>query len=291
MADSRLVLSSYVQNNNDLYSVLYFDQDNISPHSHEFFEFVYVLKGSALHALDGIASTVRAGDFFIIDIGSVHSYESRNNFKIINILFAPEFLDPALHNTTQAKDLLQKTMLKFCHLDINREAGFRSFSDRNGEMRELFEKILKEYQEKLPGFTESIRFLLLRAFLLMIRESLTDQPDSLASLRPYKTITREAITFLENNYASPHYLNDFCREYHYSPEYVSRLFKEQTGMTLTAFTQKCRVEAALVLLKQTDLSVADLAAQVGYQDIKSFQKTFKALTGMTPSQCRRLQQT
>lgn len=73
----------------------------------------------------------------------------------------------------------------------------------------------------------------------------------------------------------------------FSPGYVSRLFKEEVGMPLSAFITARRVEAACTLLKRSELTVREISAYVGIADWNYFTKVFKKQMGCTPSEYRR----
>ena len=65
--------------------------------------------------------------------------------------------------------------------------------------------------------------------------------------------------------------------------YVSQLFKKETGSTYTKYLSKLRVENACKLLIDTDLSVSEIARQVGYSDYFYFSRVFKKIKGKSPS--------
>jgi AraC family L-rhamnose operon transcriptional activator RhaR len=72
-----------------------------------------------------------------------------------------------------------------------------------------------------------------------------------------------------------------------SPSHFCRLFKEYTGLTVSEYTQRLRIEEACRLLKMSDKKVIDVAADVGYKDIKHFNQVFKKIIGKTPRDYRK----
>lgn len=71
-----------------------------------------------------------------------------------------------------------------------------------------------------------------------------------------------------------------------SPYYFSRLFKQSTGFTPHQYLLKCRTDRAKQLLKTTNLSIADIANQVGFVDQSHLNRHFKRHFGVSPSQLR-----
>ena len=72
-----------------------------------------------------------------------------------------------------------------------------------------------------------------------------------------------------------------------NPDYLSRLFKQQTGCSLTEYIQQQRLTLAKNLLAQTRLSVGDIAFDLGYNSFSYFTRVFKAATGYTPMEYRK----
>lgn len=74
--------------------------------------------------------------------------------------------------------------------------------------------------------------------------------------------------------------------FHYNAEYLSTLFKKETGMTLTYYLNLTRIELSKRLLTENSVSVKEAAYSCGFPDEKYYMKTFKKYTGMTPLQYR-----
>ncbi|MEM9481131.1 MAG: AraC family transcriptional regulator [Verrucomicrobiota bacterium] len=68
-----------------------------------------------------------------------------------------------------------------------------------------------------------------------------------------------------------------------SPFYLSRIFSETTGMTITNYLRQARVEKAAQLLESGRFNVTEAAIEVGYNSISHFSKAFKELKGCKPS--------
>ena len=73
-----------------------------------------------------------------------------------------------------------------------------------------------------------------------------------------------------------------------SVDHLIRIFKRHKGVTPWEFVIRCRIEKASNLLRFSGHSISQVADMLGYADIYSFSRQFKAHTGRTPSQYRRL---
>ena len=72
-----------------------------------------------------------------------------------------------------------------------------------------------------------------------------------------------------------------------SPGYLSTLFKKETGVTLTEFVTRRRMEHAAALLRETKLPVSLIAQRCGIGDDNYFIRLFHRYTGFTPKQFRK----
>lgn len=75
----------------------------------------------------------------------------------------------------------------------------------------------------------------------------------------------------------------------YSPAYFSRCFKECFGINFVQFLMRTRLKNARLLLKDSDLSVAEIWGKTGFQSLSYFSTAFKKEVGMTPNQYRDVQ--
>lgn len=72
------------------------------------------------------------------------------------------------------------------------------------------------------------------------------------------------------------------------PNYLTRMFKKETGMTLMDYISKRRIENAKELLGQSGFKVYEVAEHVGYESIAHFNRIFKRETGMSPKEYQKL---
>jgi AraC family transcriptional regulator len=72
-----------------------------------------------------------------------------------------------------------------------------------------------------------------------------------------------------------------------SPHYFSQLFKQTTGITPHQYVIRCRIEGAKYLIAQTQLSLAEIAIQVGFVDQSHLHRHFKRCVGVTPKNYRK----
>lgn len=86
-------------------------------------------------------------------------------------------------------------------------------------------------------------------------------------------------------------IEELSRQYLINTSTLKETFKAVYGMPIAAYMKKYRIQKAMELLLQTDESIAEIAAKVGYETQGKFTKAFKSFTEMTPSSYRKKYQT
>jgi AraC family transcriptional regulator len=97
---------------------------------------------------------------------------------------------------------------------------------------------------------------------------------------------RLATEYIERNLRSSLTLAEIAAEIHLNPQYFARVFKKAVGQSPHQYIVEKRVERAKELLKTTELSLADIASQVGIATQSHFTTVFHHITGVTPREFR-----
>lgn len=95
--------------------------------------------------------------------------------------------------------------------------------------------------------------------------------------------------WISANYNQHADLNTLANMVFLTPSYLSKLFKQETGLTLTDYITEIRLRKAKHLLKNApDLKIHEIGAEVGYGDPAYFNKLFKRVVGVTPNEYKRI---
>ncbi|MCL2152499.1 MAG: helix-turn-helix domain-containing protein [Oscillospiraceae bacterium] len=92
--------------------------------------------------------------------------------------------------------------------------------------------------------------------------------------------------YIKRNCGEKLSLDSLAKEVYLSKSYLSSVFKKETGMSLTVYINKVRVEKSKKLLLENDDSLSRISSQCGFKDQSYFTKVFKRETGMAPKQFR-----
>lgn len=143
---------------------------------------------------------------------------------------------------------------------------------------------VNEFREALVMQT-SIRnvFDTMKKYMEIILRQIADERKN-ESNRPIK----EAQKYINEHFASAVSLEEVSAFVGFNATYFSTLFKKETGMNFLEYVTIVRIKAAKQLLSDSRKSVLDISHEVGYSDFKHFTKQFKKVTGLTPSEYRKL---
>jgi len=107
-----------------------------------------------------------------------------------------------------------------------------------------------------------------------------------ARRRSSHPLTDRACAYIDDNYHRRVSLSQVAERLAVSPSYLSRVFRRETGVTLTTYVQRARIDRSLVLLAQGAKSISEIAYQVGYQNYRDFYRNFVKYEKASPRQVR-----
>jgi AraC-like DNA-binding protein len=104
-------------------------------------------------------------------------------------------------------------------------------------------------------------------------------------LYPHEQV-RLARRLLDQSYDAPITIEDLSREVALSPYYLIRVFREAYKQTPHQYLMEQRIARAKELLRNSDLSITEICAAVGYESLGSFSTLFRKVAGLSPSAYR-----
>ncbi len=110
---------------------------------------------------------------------------------------------------------------------------------------------------------------------------------SIAHHGQHPSVVARALGYIEENYSRRISLSSVAAQLHVSANYLSRLFHQETGTTLTAWIHRLRLEHARLLLAAGERSISEIAYLVGYQNYRDFYRNFVKYEKASPRQARR----
>jgi AraC-like DNA-binding protein len=137
---------------------------------------------------------------------------------------------------------------------------------------------------------EEIALLEIEARLRRLAYSLTSTPEPHALVLPDEapSAVERMASFIARHYTEPLTIETISRSVGLHPNYAMNLFRKTFGTTLTTYLNENRVTHAQRLLVMSDASVLDVALDSGFGSLSRFNAAFKAVSGCSPRQYRKL---
>lgn len=255
-------------------------------HRHDYLEFSYVVNGRGAESINDVKHTMTPGTFTFVLPYQVHEI----------------FTDPGEHlilfNCSFSMDLLMEPGndqgLSGLFNDTNTLPGYVQLSGQDQQqMSALIEDMYKEYNAN-----ERYRQTLLKARLkeILVRfdryrwkhagqaETMDISPLSGAKTSPS---VWPIIHYIHRNYQEDLALSDLATRFTMSVSRISEVIKQTTGQTFVHFLHDLRLRHACSLLVSTDMSVTEIALEVGYGSYKTFSRIFRESKGIVPKDYRK----
>lgn len=250
-------------------------------HTHDFIEIVYVKRGTALEYVEDREYRLSRGDLLFINYGLTHRFEGGENFEYFNICFNPELLGSSIMTRENAFALLQLTA--FEEIRQGGESGTVHFrgSERD-QLERLLSSMLTEYTERRRGWLEILSSYATVLFMLVLRKtsSACDTPEE-------REVFDQLISYIDENPSADLSLSSLAKKCFYNPSYLSRAFKERFGISLSRYVTERKVERAIYLLENTDLTAEDIAEGAGFSSKSVLYRAVLRTRGTSLSDYRR----
>lgn len=215
-------------------------------------------------------------------------YTSANNAKIRNLL-TRYIKDTAVSQT--ASDIMTRILSL---AGLGTDASLESYHCFQYEALVIFRTLINELNAgNLEMEREMDDYLLHAVVFEEVKAFLADALDKLRLFYQESqqtwTICDQAAQYLRDNFSNPGLSNGVLGDFfQISPSYLSRLFKNQKGISLSDYLNQLRIAHAKLLLETTSLNMEEVAAQSGYLSSSTLIKTFKKSEGITPGAYRSL---
>jgi AraC family transcriptional regulator len=178
---------------------------------------------------------------------------------------------------------IAKVAVEAIEIDAARIEVLNRFAVADLQIQQLGHLLLTELEAERLGnrlYAESLANALA---VHLIREYSTIQK----TVRQYsgglsKTKLQQAIAYIQEHLDQDLSLDEIAAAINLSAYHFSRLFKQSTGLAPHQYQIRCRVERAKELLQAGEMTIADIATQVGFYDQSHLSRHFKRIVGVSP---------
>lgn len=262
-------------------------------HRHDFMQINYIVNGSGEHIINGNAFPINTGDIFVIPPYVPHKISSSepDSLKIFEFEFNTDFIVGCSDTEIDSSAYFDFAYLEpFLVSEHQVKPRLNLTGGLQVEVEAVLNEALEEYRQRRKGFALVIKSLLLRLLVLVGREfsqTVEEDFDLQSKYSYHHSVILKTIEYLKHNYHKNITLDDIAKRYNYSPSHFRYLFRCYTSKSFWEYLHYLRVAEAKRQLKETNDKVMDIAFNVGFNNLASFNRIFRAATNMTPSEYRK----
>ncbi|MEI5989869.1 hypothetical protein A5881_001362 [Enterococcus termitis] len=243
----------------------------ISTHWHESAELLYCLKGNLEVRFPQVTYLLEPGDTLFINSNIIHSSRSPLPNEVFVMQFPLKFLQEMTQDQYNDQFLFNLIPLK----------------NKDERIQTLLNQIFREYQVNdlstnllVKSWTLALLSLLTKNYSIPLTTKKTIK--SLKHLERLKQVNE----YVQKNYNQSLKLEQVAEVFNYDPAYFSRFFKKYMGIPFSEYVNTVRLEKAYYQLRDTDMTVLDIAMANGFFSVKSFYNVFKKNYTLSPQQYR-----
>ncbi|MCG5102389.1 AraC family transcriptional regulator [Oceanobacillus alkalisoli] len=226
--------------------------------------FQYTLNGRGQIDIAGKTYELNSGDAFLVNLPSEHRYYLPEDSEGWEFIFITLYGKEAL----KCYEIIKEAVGHIIHLDSSSRPVTHVFN--------VLEKAASSnLQDAYQSSEQSYSFI-----MKLTRHVLNSDNES------WPKSVQKAILFIRQHYNKPISLEDIVKVTGMSKYHFTRLFQTSTQITPMKYVTKIRMEEAIKLLKNQNLTIDEIAYEVGYANGNYFNKVFRSFFGVSPGKYR-----
>ncbi|MBE7177604.1 MAG: helix-turn-helix domain-containing protein [Mucilaginibacter polytrichastri] len=246
-------------------------------HGHSFYHLVLFTAGGGSHTIDFDSFPVRAGQFYFMIPGQVHSWNFSGETDGYVINFSASFFASFLNRNTYLAD--------FPFFRGSASAGVVQLDEAVlNEVTALMEKLLQANEHTAAHGRDYIRVLLLQVFIRIAQENASPET---AKLTGRQLVLHQFLRLVDREYLRLRHPKAYAGELYITPNHLNALCRDMLGKPAGEVIRERVVLEAKRLLVNRELSVAGIGYTLGFKDNSYFTRFFRKQTGSTPEQFRK----
>lgn len=253
-------------------------------HIHDWIEINYMYSGQCHQIINGTSYVLGKGQVALIDTDTPHSTTALEMDDImISLVISKEYLNSNFFNRLSQDSILSRFFINAINKNTRHDNFILFHSENSRKLPLFFNELICEFYDpsiNSPDMVSSL-FTLVLCELINVYENDIGKKD----LNIHKNSVIPILRYIEGNYQNCT-LESTAHFFNINPNYLTTLLKQTTGNSYKELIQHQRLTKACQLLRNTDLTVTDVANQVGYENINFFYKKFKEKYLNSPKEYR-----
>lgn len=226
-------------------------------HLHNCLEFSFCTEGEVSVTVDGSVTPLRENQGIVIPPNNIHSYLTPETSRYYTVLVGLDVL-PELSELLSYKEPSRLTF----------------------SIDPLLEGLLSDF------YASGQSYFAAKALLYRTSEMLTRENTFAEKTSAVNSPCIRIMEYIRENFRYELTLDAIAKATGYNYQYISKLIRKQFGMTFTSLLAGYRVSYACNLLDQRRESISEIALASGFGSIRSFNRVFRQIIGITPVQYR-----
>lgn len=256
-------------------------------HSHDYFELMYVSRGSCTQKIGDEACNLSAGDFCLLNPFVTHEIDidSPDTF-LFNIMIKPGLFKESFFCMITGNDLISNFFATSLFAESRQKSYLYFPGEENTVSASHIHSLIIELYEKKLGYqkaAENYLALLFMEFARTWQNRIDRENYAIMGGNPLS----EILAYI-NQHKLDVTLTSVADHFHYHPKYLSSLIKKYTHKSFSEILQDAKLQEVCHYLKNTGLSIDEISQLMGYYDRSYFNRLFKKTFQMSPGQYREL---
>lgn len=241
-------------------------------HWHREIELLYIKSGEIKMQVNNYSFTATAGDLIVCDTGDIHYSNSyQDNSCLDFLLFDTSLLGTHYQYQYFSTPLLKKAQLSHFGFDKLLLEVEHLIDQEMSEQKEYYQNIIQANIQNL--WYNLLRIMPVETDLNIIHNRRNSLLVDLQKL----------LTYMEDHINENISLETAASMMHFSPSHFSKIFKQLIGVNYIKYLNILRITKASEMLCNSDVTITQTAYHCGFQNIRTFNRVFKEITGQTPS--------
>lgn len=156
----------------------------------------------------------------------------------------------------------------------------------SGQLTDLIDTVSRELEQKKPFYQEVVSSSIQAFWALLKRCHPRTDAEQLPDDRRSRMLgdLQDLLSYMDEHYADNITLEFAASRMNFSNSHFSKTFKKLMGINFVTYLNLVRVERAASQLRNTGKKITDVALSCGFNNIRTFNRVFKEITGYTPSE-------
>ncbi len=281
--DSPHLLSSklfFPDASSTLFMSFHHELANNNIHYHDFFELLYVCKGTPIGVINDQEIQLKEGNLCIMNPNAMHYFKkySEETDLILNIVLPKELFQKSIFQILFNDPVLNTFFIRY-RLENEKQTSYLYLQHLDKDLEHMIELMLKEYLDKKKYSQVIIQSLLTLIFSFILRSYNEKNSHGNPAMA-------EIVDYIYMHYQSAG-MDSVAAHFNYHPKYLSSLIHKHTGQTFRDLIVNIKLQNAINYLLYTNDSIEQIADIIGYKNKSSFFSLFKKVYGMSPAGYRK----